>query len=69
MKKKKWLEQTDYMTDTGYLLHCPVCSRDFTHHGDVTIYDRDVEDGPVKTTHIGDNSQPGECPSGRRGGV
>lgn len=49
---------------------CPRCGSSYLHHGAVTLFDRNKEDGPVLVRQF-DSPSPTLAgnPSGRRGGI
>jgi ribosomal protein S27AE len=58
-------------------LTCPRCGEQWLHHGEVRIYSRPIEDGPVQETIIGHHGNVMVAPryagyknpSGRRDGI
>ena len=58
-------------------LNCPRCGNQWLHHGEVRVYSRPVEDGPVQETIIGHHGNVMVAPhyagyknpSGRRDGI
>ena len=58
-------------------LECPRCGEQWLHHGEVRVYSRPIEDGPVQETIIGHHGNVMVAPhytgyknpSGRRDGI
>ena len=58
--------------DFGYVVHCPICGDDYTHHSDVEVFERiKGEDGKTVILKPGSgNTEPTDYnPSARRNAV
>ena len=67
------IEPTDMRDGPAWIVRCPVCGFDYTHHARVDVYARDGEDGPTTRTtveglHVETVQHATGNPSDRRGG-